>query len=101
MDKQSKNVLTKRKYEDSNRDEEYSNWDKDCSRRKQQLILWCSGIAQQTGRRKSCMLIRKKKKRIGKNQDSVRDLGDNINGTNICVIVASEGQPERDGSEQI
>ena len=63
MDKQSKNVLTKRKYEDSNRDEEYSNWDKDCSRRKQQLILWCSGIAQQTGRRKSCMLIRKKKKK--------------------------------------
>ena len=42
----------------------------------------------------------KKKKRMKRNEDSLRDLWDNIQCTNICIIAVSEEEREK-GSEKI
>ena len=43
----------------------------------------------------------KKEKRIKRNEDSLRDLWDNIKHTDICIIEISEGDEREKGGENI
>ena len=43
----------------------------------------------------------KKEKRTKRNEDSLRDLWDNIKGSNICIIGVPEGEEREEGAENI
>ena len=42
-----------------------------------------------------------KEKRMKRNEDSLRDLWDNIKHSNICIIEVPEGEEKKKGSEKI
>ena len=44
------------------------------------------------GHWKSLMQNRKEKKRLKRNEDSLRDLWDNVKRTNICIIGVPKGE---------
>ena len=50
---------------------------------------------------KSLKLNRRKKKRIKRNEDSLRDLSDNIKHTNIHIKEVPEGEGRDKGAENI
>ena len=43
----------------------------------------------------------KKENRMKRNEDSLRDLWDNIKGSNICIIGVPEGEEREEGAENI
>ena len=64
-------------------------------------MLQRNGSVSWKTEQKSLKLNRKKEKRIKTNEDSLRDLCDNIKHTNIHIIGVPEGEERQKGAENI
>ena len=58
-------------------------------------------VTWRTERWKSLLQNRIQKKRMKRNEDSLRDLWDNIKSTNICILGVPEGEEREKGSKKI